>query len=228
MSTPDLCIRVTLPFQDCSGIVHKWSARCSKMLCYEHEADEEVSKTHVHMILQGLDCKTEALKRMWSDAPGKGNEFWSFTPLRSEAKYLAYMTKGQLRPKFIKNFSPAEVEAARESWKPDEQKVVGDASEHMILKVLDRWIYDDFMTFKDHYRSVKLCISNTVFHSNEDYARFMLDEVRSVTMKVYWGVNRRVPHATQYKIVAGSVFLRICEKYGIFETGLEIMKNLWY
>jgi len=231
MSNPDLCIRITLPYQDCSGIISQWFLRADKAICYEHPADEEVSKTHVHLALIGLDCKTEALKRMWSDAPGKGNEFWSFSPMRDKPAYLGYMTKGILRASAAKSFSEEEMERSRlarvETTLVNSDKRT-DPTEYMILKVIERFKHYDRQSYIEHYRYDKAQNSDTIFHSNEDYARSLLDEVRSATMKVYWGVNQRVPHATQYKIVAGSVFLRLCENFEFFESGIESIKNLWY
>lgn len=226
----DWKVRITLPFQDCSGIILSWFDRCSTAVCYEHTSDEDIKQTHVHLALFGCEVKVEALKRMWADAPGKGNEFWSLTPADQPQRYLVYMAKGKLTPKLVKNISPAELEQHQKSWvEPslgnDKPK---DASEYMILKVLDKFNYKSFDDFRQAYTHSKYKESSTVYHGADDYCNWLLNEVRSVTMRVFWGENRRVPHATQYKIVAGSVFLRICENLNLFETGINTMKNLWY
>lgn len=222
--------RITLPYTDCSGIIQLWFDRCSKAICYEHEADDEIKKTHIHLALIGCNCQEEALKRMWKNAPGKGNSFWSVTPCDDPDRYLTYMSKGKLRPKSIKLFSEDQVESSRLAWVDPvkDDKTRTDPTNFMINKVLETINYDTFLSYKNHYRATKLSQCNTVFHSNEDYCIFLLSEVRSATMKVYWGVNQRVPHASQYKIVAGSVFMRLCEKFGIFESGITALKDLWY
>lgn len=221
-------VRVTLPYEDCSGIVQQWVQRCDKAIVYEHEADEDVSRTHIHMALVDCEVGNEALKRMWTNAPGSGNGFWSFSDAKDLPTYLVYMTKGKLRPVLVKNYSTAEVEEHRLSWKPVEQSESKDPSEFMINKVLDDWLYPSLESFVKYYRSCKYEESSTLYHSSDDYCKFLLEKVRSVTMKVYWGVNRRVPHASQYKIVAGTVFLRLCEKYGMLSAGIEALQNLWY
>jgi len=224
-------IRVSLPFSDCSGIVYKWFDRCAKAVCYEHGPDSKSKKPHIHVALIDCEVQLEALKRMWKgENKGKGNGFWSSGEINDAPKHLTYLTKGKFTPKAVKNFSPEELETSRLAWvDPVKDDSPGDSpTDFMIAKVLSTINYDTFMSFKEHYRFVKLGVGNTVFHSNDEYCRFLLDEVRSATMKVYWGVNHRVPHASQYKIVAGSVFLKLCEKFGIFESGIDSLKNLWY
>lgn len=233
MPNPDLCIRITLPYEDCSGIIQQWYSRCTEAICYQHDADEEIKKTHVHLVLIGLDCKTEALKRMWSDAPGKGNEFWSFSPLKTKVNYLAYMANGSSGcAKLAKNISQQQVEQAQEvvaNLVKDSSSTSKDPTEFMMAKVLERFEhYSDIDVFIESYRHNRFFKSTTVFHGNDDYCKYLLHEVRSETMKVYWGVNRRVPHATQYKTVAGSVFLVLCERLNLFSSGIEQIKNLWY
>lgn len=184
MQPPDLCIRITLPFQDCSGIIQKWYTRCNKAVCYEHTADEEISKTHVHLVLIGLDCKTEALKRMWSDAPGKGNEFWSFSPLRDEAKYLAYMTKGILRPKLTKLFSQEELENSRLAWvdpvKDDNNRE--SPMKHYISKVMSQ--FDYFNSIHDLPDKDPKDGLNGPYDTQMKY-EWLFYEVRSATIKMF-------------------------------------------
>lgn len=210
----DYAIRVTLPYQDCSGIIQRWFERSSSAIVYEHEQDEDVSKTHIHMALIGVDCKIEALKRMWSSAPGKGNEFWSFSDIKDKQKYLTYMTKGTLAPKLAKNISQQEVETSRLAWvdpvKDDKQK--GDPVEFMVAKVVKVF---DRVTWNDIYPSL-------------DRPKSLLDDVRSETMRVYWGVNRRMPHASQYKIVAATAYMRIMERLNSMDEGFTHLRELWY
>ena len=108
-------VRVTLPYQDLSGVVARWADKCERCICFEHEADEEIRQTHVHMILFSSTVQAEALKRT-SKLSGKGNEFWSWKDYDGLQTFITYMSKGKLAPKFVKNYSPAEVEAARTAW----------------------------------------------------------------------------------------------------------------
>lgn len=229
MANPDLSIRITLAYQDCSGIIHKWIARCSQAICYEHEQDEEITKTHVHLALYGLDCKTEALKRMWSEAPGSGNEFWSFSVTKDRAKYLTYMSKGSLKPKLIKGYSEEEVDEQRKAWTDPKEKEDTDPSNFMINKVQQHYDHYTRETFIQHYRNENYSNGNTeMFHSNEDYAKRLFSEIRTTTMKTYYGMTRKAPHATQYKIVAASAFLRVAEKLDFLDAAFGELKQSWY
>lgn len=208
------CIRVTLPYNDCSGIVHKWVSRSNKAVVYQHDKDEDVSRTHIHLALIDCDVKAEALKRMWPEAPGKGNEFWSFAPPKDLKQYLIYMTKGTLRPVLVKNISPADLEEHRTSWV--EPKLGNDKKEgpleHYIDKVVRRFIVDGQFDYSDYHR----------------LGADLFTDVRKVTMSVFWGEKRQVPHATQYKTVASTAYLRVMEHCNRLDDGFQVIMDKWY
>jgi len=210
----DLCIRVTVPWQDCSGAIQKWVSRSNKAVVYEHDADEEVSRTHIHMALIGCDVKAEALKRMWPDAPGKGNELWSFSPPRNLPQYFKYMTKGKLSPVLVKNIPPDEIERHRTSWveevNPDKSEKA--ALEFYVKKVVSRFIVDGQFNYVDHH----------------SFGGDLFNDVRKATMSVFWGAKRTAPHATQYKQVASTAYLRIMEHCGRLDDGFERVMERWY
>jgi len=111
-------IRITLPYADLSGIIAIWAEEAEQVAVYEHEADDTVANTHCHILLLGCKVKEEALKRKWPEAPGSGNGFWKWkskygTP---DLSFLTYMSKGKLRPKYLKNISTAQVEELRAKW----------------------------------------------------------------------------------------------------------------
>lgn len=118
-------IRLSLPYADISGIFELWSNRSTKGVIYEHEADDEVKRTHCHIGLIGTDCKAEALKRMFKGRTGKGNEFWSFKEWDGSDTYITYMSKGYLDAKKAKQFSKEELDESRSKWvsmTPDPKK----------------------------------------------------------------------------------------------------------
>jgi len=217
-------IRVTLPYADCSGIISLWADRSSRAIAYQHTADEEVSKTHVHLALWGCEVKAEALKRMWPEAPGKGNEFWAWKELGlldNAGKYLTYMSKGKLAPKYLKNISEDRVEKSRQAWvDPVKDDKTGDNSTYKIMKIIE--MIESKHTFKGYSIDIE----------DDDNATYMigklLEVVRKETFKFLWGEKRIVPHASHYKIIAGSVFLRMCEKYNYLDEGQSLLQNLWY
>lgn len=224
-------IRITLPYEDCKHIIQEWSDRCHAAVVYQHEADEEISKTHVHIALYGCEVKSEQLKRMWKEAPGKGNEFWSWKPCdpiilsdtqTEGVKYLTYMSKGVLRAKFVKNISDIQLENARSSWvEPVKADKSGESSERIIQKVLAK---------------IKI-VNKSRYYRDEDEIELgqckynlelLMDIVRTESFKMLWGERRMAPHASHYKIIATTVFLRLCEDFQCFDEGIGRMKNLWY
>lgn len=228
MEPPDLCIRITLPYQDCSGVIQQWYTRCAKAVCYEHAADEKVSQTHVHLALIGLDCKEEALKRMWKQAPGSGNKFWSMTPIKEESKYLAYMTKGKLTAKSAKNFSHEELETHRLAWVDpvkDASNVEDSPMQFYITQVIDMFDYiHNTNDLPDRHPKDGL---NLPYDLNQRF-EWLFYEVRSATIKTFLRRNNQMPHATQYKTVASTVFMKLCKKINQEDQGISVLLNSWY
>lgn len=115
----DYAIRVSRPYADLSGIVSLWKDRAQAVIVYEHSADEEVNRTHIHMLLVDVDVKDERLKRIAHtiDSTLSGNKDWSFKLTTTNVdKYITYMTKGRLSPMFVKNFSLDRLEELRLQW----------------------------------------------------------------------------------------------------------------
>jgi len=223
-------IRITLPYADCSGIIQQWANRCVSAVVYQHDADEEVSKTHVHIGLYGCEVQYEALKRMWPDAPGKGNAFWSFKDKYEDKDgkmvpvdegNITYMSKGHLRPVFVKNFSNELVERFRQSWvepslgndrtKDPSDAIIRQIMSYFTISKIPGYFHDDDDT----------TIGN-------DSIELLFDQVRSRAFKVLWAQHRKAPHASYYKIVASTAFLRLCEDNNRFEAGAQIVREKWY
>lgn len=105
-------VRLTLSYADCSGIVSQWADRSSQVSVFEHPADDKVNRSHCHIGIWNVECKSEALKRMIPNR-GKGNEFWSWKEMKDspdQGTFLTYCSKGIHAPKFLKNISPDIVE----------------------------------------------------------------------------------------------------------------------
>lgn len=215
--------RITLPYTDCSGIVLRWATRCAKVAVYEHEADEDVTKTHIHLALIGCDIKEEALKRIWKDAPGSGNEFWSITPMKEESRYLTYMTKGMLCPKFTKLFSKEEVEASRLAWV---DPILGsdkktDATDYYITVLTKKFDY------LQHYADLPDSIvepDHNGFNVTIGCYSVLYRNVRSVGMKMFLGRNKfRTPHKSMFCTVTNSVFMAIMNRIDCLDQGVELI-----
>lgn len=152
---PNYAPRVSLPYNDMSGVIAMWADSCLRMAVFEHEADEEVNTTHIHMIM--IDCKyatAEPLKRDFRklvDTTRKGNELWSWEHKKHpnpDINFIKYMTKGKLRPVFLKNISPAEVEEQRALWVEDSKHTPAVSSAEPIKKMTK---FEVIMTVKKYF-----------------------------------------------------------------------------
>jgi len=226
-------IRITLPYADCSGIISMWADRATAAIAYQHDADEEVTKTHVHLALWNCEVGAEALKRMWINCPGKGNEFWSWKPADilnpldtgcgGALIYIGYMIAGSSTgaPVFQKNMLTGILETAKANWvEPVKADKTRGHSEHIIKKVLERF---DIKIMSRYYRDDTIEIGQCKYNLD-----LLMDNVRTETFKILWGEKRMAPHASHYKIIASTVFLRICEDAKCFGEGVAAIKNLWY
>lgn len=119
--------RISLPYNDMSGVIQVWSRYCDKMAVYEHEADKKVSTTHIHLIMLGCTYKTpEALKRKFFNITNRtdlsGNSLWRWMPEdddyqgEPDVSFIKYMSKGSLEPKFLKNISQEECDYWKAKW----------------------------------------------------------------------------------------------------------------
>lgn len=141
---PNYAPRVSLPYNDLSGVIQVWANSCAKLAVYEHESDEDIHTTHVHMIM--IDCKyatPEQLKRDFYkmiETTRKGNELWGWTHKEHPnpgLEFITYMSKGKLRPVFLKNITPAEVEEFRALWV--ERKITPGSSSTETVKKMTKY-----------------------------------------------------------------------------------------
>lgn len=126
---PNYAPRVSMSFMDLSGIIEIWSQSCEKLIAYEHEADEEVAKTHVHFLMINSTYATaEQYKRQFYDIVHthefgeerpKGNDLWAWKHKdypNPDVTYITYMGKGSLLPKFNKGFDLEIVQRYVNMW----------------------------------------------------------------------------------------------------------------
>jgi len=149
-------IRVSRSFEELRSVIEKLDAR--RVVVYQHDSDEEVSRTHIHILVQ--DCNVEKLtfKRRIEALVGKvAASDWSFKATDDNVgKYITYMSKGVLQPVYQRGYTDDEVAKFRASWvtheksKPD-KKATYDV---VIQKIIESCSFDD----NDHITpaSVKL------------------------------------------------------------------------
>lgn len=132
--------RITRFFTDVSNALQEWCNLSQRFLVVQHNADEKVKQTHLHIAIWGSDIKEEALKRKFNSHMTEklsGNEDWKWTSKKYPnfpafdrdfiepanngeeqiRKYIKYCLKGDLsRVRMSKNISKELMEAARDDW----------------------------------------------------------------------------------------------------------------
>lgn len=58
---PNIHVRIHLPYVDVSGALAKWCNMAETSFVFQHEADEEVSRTHIHAFMFGLPLERKTL-----------------------------------------------------------------------------------------------------------------------------------------------------------------------
>jgi len=122
-----LACRVTNSFSDLSEVFVKISLNSEKIIFYEHS--EEVSRVHVHFLVENLTVSTDTIKS-WIKKGLNVEKYpatdWSFktTWINSKTKksspvdynFITYMSKGKLNPKFKKGFTETEIDNYKNSF----------------------------------------------------------------------------------------------------------------
>lgn len=113
-------VRISRPYADLQPYYD--DIPCDKLAVYEHEADEDVSRTHVHYVVFGSKIKPDAMKTRIKKIIGdidKGD--WSFQSVQKDGKALdngsiTYMSKGHLPPKLCKGYTIEEIQELTALW----------------------------------------------------------------------------------------------------------------
>ena len=114
----DLFIRITHTYDECKHIVSRWAMECDKMAVYEH-VGERTKKEHIHIAIKGSRVQGKQLRNIAksvSQVSLKGNENCSMKEWKNNDTPLVYMTKGQLKPRYLRGWSEAEAEQWRSQW----------------------------------------------------------------------------------------------------------------
>lgn len=116
----NLHIRISRSYADISG----WIAteKYEQCIAYQHDADGQVKRTHVHLWMKGVKSSTDTLKNHVRKITGPVDKSdWYFTTVNKvnelwTDKLITYLSKGHLLPVFNKGFNPADVETYQALW----------------------------------------------------------------------------------------------------------------
>lgn len=128
LSDQMLAIRVSRPYSELVGVFDRIKDACDKYIVYQHDADEEIARDHVHGLIVGCKVSTDTLKN-WVKKELRVSAFpktdWSFvTELQGSPvndQFITYMAKGHLDP-VRSTWDTEEVARLKSLWKDDYSK----------------------------------------------------------------------------------------------------------
>jgi len=139
MSLP-ACLQIVIrvPWADCSGAVLDVSASSRRFLAAEHEADDEIANTHVHLAVEPTITKEGIRKKLIKHSLGgqkhsimekvlKTHEIYEFMAL---AKYCIKGDKTQIRHNSL---SLEETDELAKTWINRTKKLDVDLTKHDII-----------------------------------------------------------------------------------------------
>lgn len=120
--------RITLPYEDVKEACRQVAEETSHLVIYQHDADEETARTHIHFYVV-WKASTDTLKnrfKQYIPQGSKGNSLWEF---KTEYKdydtkqlrkvtpnCITYMSKGELDPVFVKGFTQEQIDEYKSHW----------------------------------------------------------------------------------------------------------------
>lgn len=155
-------LRVSREYSVLKQLVEHISEKSSKVVIYQHEADDEISRTHIHVAIFGYSMsKPTLISRMEELVPDweGGNPDYSCKKWDGKIKYITYMTKGHISPSYIKEYTEEELEEARSLWT---EKLSNAGMEYAIcFKGYPEYTHDvskysdeDFQNMLNHVKTV--------------------------------------------------------------------------
>lgn len=183
-------VRVSRAYDDVFDWVDAIDA--DKKVIFEHEADDEVSRVHIHMYLENPKLKDDALKTSFRKAykpEDKGNALWAWKSANPEdlPTIIAYMGKGTLVPKYSKGVELDDLRRYIDSYQASKLvdgkfvrnvKTVAKATKHEMLEQMR-----SRMSGTDSTTDILRCIRKVLMSHNEVIGMYkMMDYYDSLMM----------------------------------------------
>lgn len=127
---PDFAFRISVPWNDCRDVVLTYLKDISATLViYEHEADDDVMRTHIHGLIMGCQRSDDTLRnKLFKTNFTKNYELKSTFKtkvggtLAVSLNYITYMSKGKLEPSYFHGITKEEIDAYKAAWVDYEEK----------------------------------------------------------------------------------------------------------
>lgn len=191
-------LRISRTYEQLTAMVAHIAEQSTRLVIYEHEADDEVSRTHIHCGI--IDYKMSKatlenrLKELVPDWEG-GNPDYSCKKWDGKQKYIVYMTKGRISPSFNKGYSDEDLEEAKSLWVDVK---LSDAVIHYAKCLPDRiWAEDMAHVTKEHYDGMLENVKSTARRYAYEHAGrvWTLQAASMYKMLVStWFFRANVPH----------------------------------
>lgn len=166
-------VRITRDFQSLKSffdrvVLHPQSV----CVVFQHDADEEVSRTHVHAMISMNVGSSDTLKRWIKQVVGHVDRYdWAFPLCKDEDRYVTYMSKGKLEPLVCHGIEYEKVIALRSEWKEIPAKAVpsgdkrGDITSYSMAEELANYINDNMLRKKEiKDKSIRGMIMTRIVH----------------------------------------------------------------
>lgn len=124
----DCAFRITIPYAEIgAGFLEGLAELSDTLVIYEHEADEEVSRTHCHGLMLGCKRGQDTIRnKYFKNIYAKQDYSLVAKTLNKviDKKFITYMSKGKLNPKYCKGVSDIEIAELTALWRDMTTKVV--------------------------------------------------------------------------------------------------------
>jgi len=196
-------LRITRAYEDIKDVIMDWIKVSGKLLVYQHDADDEVAQTHVHLLIEECALGIEGLKKRVKHKGFNGNKDWSFTKpdidKENYNEYIAYMSKGHYDPVYNHNYDMTYLETCKNKW-VEHKKKEHAPKEHVDKKetiLIQQWI-----EYRDY------CMNRPL----NDHMQ--LTDFRGMSIN-YWKTKNKglMPTASTYKRFLVSVYIYYCDTH---------------
>ena len=216
-------LRVSRPWAECGAYVMTLFDLFEKVIVYEHEADDEISRTHWHALLLngGRGASDDSIRTKWLKPAYwhemNGSKVYDYELKRSykryndpatyavDVKYITYMGKGILKPKYTKNFGIPEVTELVEQWVP-QTKLKAEKGKIVITKE------EAEFRRKKKYDIVTICAqrwNDSIDQSQERLAKIVVDALHE-----------------QKQCIGKWKIIDICDSVEMYATPRKFVENM--
>ena len=119
-----LAIRISRTFKELQEFLRHLSDHSEKLVVYQHDSDDEVTRDHVHALVVNPNISTDTMKyqiKKCLSVSVFNKSDWAFvteqkTKQPIDLNFITYMSKGKLDPVYNKGFTQEELDSYKNAW----------------------------------------------------------------------------------------------------------------